>query len=291
MKNFKILVQLFILVGGLIVVFVVVMYFEVRLVMVMIYNEWNQMFWIEIEIVFLVMKDFDECFKVGEFLVEEVMKCVFVLLMKMCYELDGYFFGYDYDVNLFFYFNLKIVGQNFKGKVDQNGFVYCDEIVKVGREGGGYVIFIGFKLGKDFNDYSYLKFVYVKVFELWKIVIVIGFYVDDLKSQICQQIIEIVVVLVVIFVLVLIVVYVLICGIICLFNVICEMLYCVVEGDIDMLVLYCDMLNEVGMMVKVMVELQDKVCECCVMVECEVDYKCQIDVECQQNVDFQVVEV
>ena len=290
MKNLKISVQLFILVGGLISAFAVATYFEVRSATATIYNERNQTLRTEIETALSVMKDFDDRSKAGEFPVEEAMKRAFSLLTKMRYEPDGYFFAYDYDVNLLFHFNPKIVGQNFKGKADQNGFAYRDEIVKVGREGGGYVTFIGPKPGKDPNDYSYPKSVYAKVFEPWKVVVATGLYVDDLRSQIRQQIIQIVAMSAAIFVLALIAAYALIRGITGPLNAIRETLHRVAEGDIDTPVPHRDMSNEVGMMAKATAELQDKVRERRAMAERETEHKRQIDAERQQNADLQAAE-
>ncbi len=290
MKNLKISMQLFILVAGLMAAFAVATYFEVKSATATIYNERNQTLRTEIETALSVMKDFDERSKAGEFPVEDAMKRAFALLNKMRYEPDGYFFAYDYDVNLLFHFNPKIVGQNFKGKADQNGFAYRDEIVKVGRQGGGYVTFIGPKPGKDPADYSYPKSVYAKVFEPWKVVIATGLYVDDLRSQVRQQIIEIVAVSVAIFVLALMAAYVLIRGITRPLNAIRETLHRVAEGDIDTPVPHRDMSNEVGMMAKATAELQDKVRERRAMAERETEHKRQIDAERQQNADLQATE-
>jgi len=290
MKNLKISVQLFILVAGLMAAFAGATYFEVKSATAAIYSERNQTLRAQVETALAVMKDFDERSKAGEFTVEEAKKRAYDLLTKLRYDPDGYFFGYDYEVTLLFHINPKLVGQNFKGKADQTGFAYRDAIVKVGRDGGGYVTFIGPKPGKDPNDYSYPKSVYAKAYEPWKAVVATGLYVDDLRAQIQQQIIQIVAISAGIFALALVAAYVVIRSITRPLNAIRETLHRVAEGDIDTPVPHRDLSNEVGMMAAATAELQDKVRERRAMAERETEHKRQIDNERQQNADLQAAE-
>jgi methyl-accepting chemotaxis protein len=290
MKNLKISLQLFLLVGGLMAAFTVATYFEVKTATGQIYNERNQMLRAQVETAVSVMKDFDDRSKAGEFSADEAMKRAFSLLSKMKYEPDGYFFGYDYDVTMVFHPNQKLVGQSFKGKADQSGFAYRDAIVKAARDGGGYVTFIGPKPGHDPNDYSYPKTTYSKVFEPWKLVVATGLYVDDLQSEIRSQVLNIITASIIIFVLALVAAYVVIRGITRPLKAIHDTLQRVADDDVDVAVPHRDMANEVGMMAKATAELQDKVRERHAMAARETEHKRQIDAERQQNAELQAAE-
>jgi methyl-accepting chemotaxis protein len=290
MKNLKISLQLFLLVGGLMAAFTVATYFEVKTATGQIYNERNQMLRSQVETAVSVMKDFDERAKAGEFTADEAMKRAFSLLSKMKYEPDGYFFGYDYDVTMVFHPNPKLIGQSFKGKADQSGFAYRDAIVKTARDGGGYVTFIGPKPGHDPNDYSYPKTTYSVVFEPWKLVVATGLYVDDLQSEVRSQVLNIITASIIIFALALIAAYVVIRGITRPLKAIHDTLQRVADDDVDVAVPHRDMANEVGMMAKATAELQDKVRERHAMAARETEHKRQIDAERQQNADLQAAE-
>lgn len=290
MKNLRISLQLFLLVGGLMAAFAVATYYEVKTATASIYAERNQTLRVELETALSVMRDFDERSKAGEFPVEEAMKRAFALLTKMHYDPDGYFFGYDYDVKMVFHPNQKLVGQNFKGKADHLGFASRDAIVKAARDGGGYVTFLGPKPGQDPNDYSHTKTTYSRVFEPWKIVVATGLYVDDLQSEIRTHVLRIAAVSIVIFVLALMAAYVVIRGITKPLEKIHDTLQRVADGDVDVDVPHRDMANEVGMMAKATAELQDKVRERRAMAEREMEHKRQIDAERQQNADLQAAE-
>ena len=290
MKNLKISLQLFLLVGGLMAAFTVATYFEVKTATGQIYNERNQMLRAQVETAVSVMKDFDDRSKAGEFSADEAMKRAFSLLSKMKYEPDGYFFGYDYDVTMVFHPNQKLVGQSFKGRADQSGFAYRDAIVKAARDGGGYVTFIGPKPGHDPNDYSYPKTTYSKIFEPWKLVVATGLYVDDLQSEIRSQVLNIITASIIIFVLALVAAYVVIRGITRPLKAIHDTLQRVADDDVDVAVPHRDMANEVGMMAKATAELQDKVRERHAMAARETEHKRQIDAERQQNAELQAAE-
>lgn len=290
MKNLKLSVQLFMLVGGLMAAFAVATYFEVKSATTAIYSERNQTLRTEVETAISVMKDFDDRSKAGEFPVEEATKRALALLTKMRFDPDGYFFGYDYEVKSAFHPNPKIVGQSFKGKADQSGFAYRDAIVKAARDGGGYVTFFGPKPGHDVNDYSFPKTAYAKAYEPWKLVVATGLYLDDLQAAIRKQILEIVATSVIIFVLALIAAYVVIRGITRPLGAIHDTLQRVANDDVDVAVPHRDMRNEVGMMAKATAELQEKVRERHAMADRETEHKRQMDVERQQNAELQAAE-
>ncbi len=142
MKNLKISVQLFILVGGLMAAFAVATYFEVRSATATIYNERNQTLRTEIETALSVMKDFDDRAKAGEFTVEEAKKRAYDLLSKLRYDPMAISSAMTM-TSTCSSTSTRSGRAEFQGKADQTGFAYRDAIVKVGQEGGGYVNLIG----------------------------------------------------------------------------------------------------------------------------------------------------
>jgi len=290
MKNLKISLQLFLLVGGLMAAFSVATFFEVRSATQSIYNERYQMLRTQVETATSVLKDFDDREKAGEFSHDEAMKRAFALLTKMRFDPDGYFFAYDYDVKMVFHSNPKLVGTDSKGKTDSNGFAYRDELVKLGRNGGGYVNFIGPKPGHDPNDYSFPKASYGKAFEPWKIVLVTGLYIDDLQAEVHAAIINIVGISLLILIFALTAAYFVIRGITNPLKSIHDALERVADNDVNIQIPHTEMGNEVGMMAKATLELQSKVRERHAMAERENEHKRQIDAERQQNLDRQAAE-
>ena len=67
MRNLRISLQLFLLVGGLMAAFTVATFFEVRSATQSIYNERNQMLRTQVESAISVIEDFDERANAGEF--------------------------------------------------------------------------------------------------------------------------------------------------------------------------------------------------------------------------------
>ncbi len=190
MKNMRISLQLFMLVGAMMASSRPLHFFQIKSSTTAIYHERYEMLRTQVESAISILKDFDDRAKRGEFSQEEAQKRAYALLNKMKFDPDGYFFGYDYDVVLVFHPTSPSVGKSNKGVKDPNGYAYRDDLVKFGRAGGGYVEFIGPKPGKDPNDYSYPKASYGKVYEPWKIVIITGLYTDDLKAEVRDNIIK-----------------------------------------------------------------------------------------------------
>jgi methyl-accepting chemotaxis protein len=130
MKNLRISLQLFLLVGGLMFAFAVATFFQIRSSADTIYTQRYELLRTEVETAISVMKLYNAKEVAGTLSRAEAQKQAFETINAMKFKPDGYFFGYDYDVKMLFHPDPKRVGENFKGKTDKNGFAYRDELVK-----------------------------------------------------------------------------------------------------------------------------------------------------------------
>ncbi|MBP1850382.1 methyl-accepting chemotaxis protein [Rhizobium halophytocola] len=290
MKNIRISTQLFLLVGTIIALFAAMTYVQVRESTASIYKERYEMLRTQVETAISVLSDYDARAKAGEFSLEEAKKRGYEMMNKMKFEPDGYFFGYDYDVKMAFHPNAKLIGQSGKGKTDANGYAYRDALVQLGRAGGGSTEFIGPKPGHDPNDYSFPKAAYAKAFEPWQIVVVTGLYTDDLKADIWAATLRTIGTALVIVLFAVGAALLVIRGITRPLKNIHKALEAVADEDVDMAIPHTDMGNEVGMMAKATMALQQKVRERHAMADRQKDQQKQIDNERQQNVDMQRAE-
>jgi methyl-accepting chemotaxis protein len=290
MKNLRISLQLFVLIGCMMAAFATATYFEVRSSTATIYQQRYELLRTQVETALSILKDFNDRAVAGEFSVEEAKTRAYALLNKTRFEPDGYFFGYDYDVVMVFHPTSKDVGKSNKGKPDANGFAYRDELVRLGQLGGGFVEFIGPKPGKDPEDRTYPKASYGKAFEPWKVVIVTGLYTDDLKAEVRSSIIKTVSLSVGIFVLALLAAYVVVRGITRPLNAIHDALEAVADENVSIAIPHTDMSNEVGMMAKATKSLQQKIRERHALAARQEEQQRELDGERQQNSEMQLAE-
>ena len=287
MKNIKISTQLFILIGAIMALFAAMTYFQIKTSNEAVYKERYSMLRTQVETAISVLKDYDDRAKAGEFSLDEAKQRGYAMLNKMKFEPDGYFFGYDYDVVLVFHPTSKSVGQSNKGKADPNGYAYRDDLVKMGREGGGYAEFIGPKPGNDPNDYSFPKAAYAKAFEPWQIVIVTGLYTDDLKADLRANALKTIGTALLILVFAVTAAWFVIRGITKPLKNIHDALEAVADENVSLDIPHTDMGNEVGMMAHATKSLQEKVRERQSMTIRQKEQQKQLDAERQQNVDMQ----
>ncbi len=290
MKNMKISTQLFLLVGAMMVVFAAITFFQIKSSTTAIYRERYEMLRTQVETAISVMSDFNDRATAGEFTKEDAQKRAYALLNKMKFQPDGYFFGYDYDVVLLFHPTSPSVGKSNKGKGDPNGNMYRDDLVKLGRAGGGYVEFIGPKPGKDPNDYSYPKAAYGKSFEPWQTVVVTGLYTDDLRAEVRDNIIKTVGGSLVLFLMAITGAFFVIRGITGPLSAIHAALGAVADEDTSKTIPHTDMGNEVGMMAKATQALQQKIRERHAMAERQKAQEQELDAERQRNISSQRVD-
>ncbi|TWD55279.1 methyl-accepting chemotaxis sensory transducer with Cache sensor [Agrobacterium vitis] len=290
MKNLRISIQLFLLVGVLMAAFATATFFQVRTATKAIYHERFESLRTQVETALAVIKTFDDRARAGEFSVEEAQKRAYAMLNKMRFEPDGYFFGYNYDVVLVFHPTSPSVGKSNKGMADTNGYAYRDDLVKLGRAGGGYVEFIGPKPGNDPNDRSFPKAAYGKAYEPWKIVIITGLYTDDLRANVRAEMIKTIAISVGIFLFALAAAYLVISNITKPLRAIHNALEAVADEDVSITIPHTDMRNEVGMMAKATKSLQEKVRERHAMTERQKQQSHELDSERQRNIDRQAEE-
>jgi methyl-accepting chemotaxis protein len=290
MKNLRISLQLFLLIGGMMAAFATATYLEVRSATANIYQQRYELLRTQVESALSILKDYNDRAVAGEFSVEEAQKSAYAQVAKMRFEPDGYFFAYDYDVTMIFHPNQKLVGTSGKGKGDPTGFLYRDELVKQGQAGGGFVEFLGPKPGKDPEDRTYPKASYGKAFEPWKIVIVTGLYTDDLKAEIRSSVIKTVSVSVGIFLAALLAAYVVVRGITGPLNAIHDALEAVADENVTIAIPHTDMSNEVGMMAKATKSLQEKIRERHALAARQEEQQRELDNERQQNSEMQTTE-
>ncbi|NTA50709.1 HAMP domain-containing protein [Agrobacterium tumefaciens] len=290
MKNFRISHQLFLLVGAMLTIFGIATALQIRSSGQAIYNERYQMLRSQVESAISVLKDYDERAAKGEMSQDEAKRQAYSLLTKIRFEPDGYFFAYDYDVKVVFHPNLQSVGTSLKGKTDSNGFAFRDEIVRLGRMGGGYVEFIAAKPGKDPNDFTYPKASFGKAFEPWNIVVLTGLYTDDLRDELNATTLKIIGSSVLLFLAALAGAYYIIRGISRPLNAIHDALNEVADENVSVAVPHTDMGNEVGQMALATKALQDKVRERQVMAARQEEQQRELDAERLRSADSQRME-
>ncbi|KQQ38957.1 chemotaxis protein [Rhizobium sp. Leaf306] len=285
MKNLKISHQLLLLVLLLIAGFAAATYMQLRTSTQAIYAERYGMLRTQVESGIGIFKRFQALEASGAMGREEAQKRAFEAVSAMTFTPDGYLFAYDYDVNMRVHPDPKRLGQSFKGKPDSQGFMYRDELVKVGRAGGGTVDFLGPKPGQEGD--TFLKSSYALAFEPWQLVLVTGVYVDDLQAQIRSEVFKALSFGFVILVLGSLLAFVVIRNISGPLGAIRQALNAVADEDVTMQIPHTDMKNEVGLMARATQALQQKVRERHAMQESQQRQQEELDGERQHNLDMQ----
>ena len=285
MKNLKISHQLLLLVLLLIAGFAAATYMQLRTSTQAIYAERYGMLRTQVESGIGIFKRFQALEASGAMGREEAQKRAFEAVSAMTFTPDGYLFAYDYDVNMRVHPDPKRLGQSFKGKPDSQGFMYRDELVKIGRAGGGTVDFLGPKPGQEGD--TFLKSSYALAFEPWQLVLVTGVYVDDLQAQIRSEVFKALSFGFVILLLGSLLAFVVIRNISGPLGAIRQALNAVADEDVTMQIPHTDMKNEVGLMARATQALQQKVRERHAMQESQQRQQEELDGERQQNLDMQ----
>ncbi|MBD9524708.1 cache domain-containing protein [Ensifer sp. ENS02] len=257
MKNLKISHQLLLIVASFTLCFATAMYFELRKSADAIYVERYGMIRSQVESASGIFKRFQAREETGELSREEAQRQAFAAVSAMSFAGDNFVFAYDYDVILRIHPDTKSIGLSYKGKGDPNGFPFRDELVKVGRNGGGAVDYLGTKPGKDV--YQFPKSAYALAFDPWKLVLVASVYVDDLQTQIFQMVVEAVAIGAGIFLIGAALAFVVIRNISLPLNEVRQALDAVAAEDVEIEIPHTTMSNEVGTIAKATEALQEKV--------------------------------
>ncbi|WP_421361645.1 methyl-accepting chemotaxis protein [Agrobacterium rosae] len=285
MKNLPISRQLILLVVALMAAFALATYFQIKSSVDAIYQERYGMLRTQVQSSISILQSFYDKEKAGTLTHEQAMSQAFETVASMKYTPDGYMFGYNYDVKMLFHPDAKRVGQSFKGKPDSQGFAYRDELVRLGRAGGGETSFYGPKPGAEGDNFP--KSSYAMAFEPWQVVVVTGVYIDDLQAQVRSTIISALSIGLFVFALGLAAAYIVIRGITKPLDDIHKSLGEVANENVDLAIPHAGMKNEIGMMAKATKALQEKVRERHTMQRRQDEQQEQLNSERQANLDTQ----
>jgi len=273
----------------LMLAFACVTYYEIQSSITAIYGERYAMLRTQVESGLGVLKSFQLREASGELSHEDAQKQAFATVAAMRFEPDGYLFAYDYDVTMRLHPDPKKVGEKSKGKPDSMGKMFRDDMVSIGRAGGGIVdYYSSSKPGLPEGDYS--KTSYAKAFEPWQIVLATGVYVDDLQAQIRGMVFNIIGIGALILVVALMGAYLLIRNITRPLAGVHAALEAVANNDVAITIPHTEMSNEVGLMAKATQSLQEKVRERHAMSERADKQNREIERERQHNLTLQSQE-
>ncbi len=102
------------------------------------------------------------------------------ILRNLTFGKKGYFFGYtDKGIRVFMGSSDQGIGNDYSDLKDSNGVPLIRELVKAGKQGGGYVSYYYPKLGQDVPEE---KLSYAIYLDRWNLMIGAGFYLDDMNT-------------------------------------------------------------------------------------------------------------
>ncbi|UTW01912.1 methyl-accepting chemotaxis protein [Amphritea atlantica] len=102
------------------------------------------------------------------------------ILRALKFGENGYFFGYtDKGDRVFMGNSDKDLGKNFSNLQDSNGNYLIRELVKAGKQGGGFVSYYFPKPGQEVAEE---KLSYAIYLDRWNLMIGAGFYLDDVDA-------------------------------------------------------------------------------------------------------------
>ncbi len=282
MKNLKIAHQLFALLGVLMAVFAVATYLQIRSSADAIYSERYEMLRTQVESGISVLNFYYAQEQAGKLTEEQAKAQAYAVVNSMKYTPDGYLFGYDYDVNMVFHYDKSKIGLSLKGQPDPKGHYYREELVKFGQQGGGLSDFYANKPGQP-ADAMFPKTAYARAFEPWKVVVVTGVYMDDLGAQVEAKIWTTLWSTLALFIVVLGAAFVVIRGITKPLTEVHAALKAVADEDVKITIPHAGMRNEIGLMAKATLALQEKIRERHALTERQVAQDEEINAERQQN--------
>jgi len=260
MKNLRISHKLYLLVLALMAAFAVAMYFEIKASADAVYAERYEMLRTQTETAVSVLKQYQARQASGELTEAEARAQAYGQLTSMRYNPDGYFFAYDYDLNMAFHYDKDKVGKSVRNKPDANGKLYREELLRLGQNGGGRTDFMASKPGEA-KDAVFRKSAYALAFPEWKLVVVTGLYIDDLDAQINAMIFKAVGVVLVILLLGSAFAFFILKSISKPLEDIRKALGAVADENTAITVPHADLTNELGLMAKATVALQLKIRE------------------------------
>ncbi|MCM2476839.1 chemotaxis protein, partial [Rhizobium sp. CG5] len=289
MKNLKISRQLIILVVGLFIAAAGLVYYQIQSATNAIYAERYGMLQSQVESALSTMQSYYDREVSGELTREEAQKQAFRQISAIKYNPDGYVFAYDYDVVMRIHPVANKVGESSKGKPDSTGHMFRDEMVSIGKAGGGIVdYYSSTKPGE--KEGAYLKSSYAKAFAPWGLVLGTGVYIDDLQAEIRGMVWKAAGIGALVLLAGMIAAFYVIRGITTPLAAIHRSLEAVADENVSIDIPHTAMGNEVGMMAKATLSLQQKIRERHAMAERQAEQDAAISTERQQNIDMQQAE-
>jgi methyl-accepting chemotaxis protein len=282
MKNFKISRQLSLLVAGLMLAFCIASYLQISASITAIYNERYDMLRTQAESGVSLLQQYYDREKAGELTHEQAQSQAYKQLGGIRFEPNGYFIGYDNDVVLRVHYDASKLNKSSKGVPDSQGKMYRDDIVKVGKAGGGIVDFYGPKPGQP-ADVLVRKSVYAKAFEPWQVVIATGVYLDDLEAQVEATIWKAISAGIVVLLFGTAAAVYVVRSISKPLTSIHNALQAVADENVTIAIPHTDLNNEIGLMAKATQSLQEKVRERHAMSEREAAQQMALDEEREGN--------
>ncbi|MEL7098312.1 MAG: cache domain-containing protein [Pseudomonadota bacterium] len=104
------------------------------------------------------------------------------ILSAMIYGDEGFFFVYDYDgTNLVSPRQTERIGGNFSGEVDGDGIAVVDELIRIARQGDGYLTH---RWAKPSTGDEAKMITYVTSFPSWRWAVGTGVFIDDVLASV-----------------------------------------------------------------------------------------------------------
>jgi methyl-accepting chemotaxis protein len=286
MKNLKIAHQLFALVGVLMAAFAVATFFQIQSQANSVYDERFEMLRTQVESGISVLNGYYQREKSGEMTHEAAQAEAFKVLSHVSFAPSGYLFGFDFNVIQRINPSPVNIGKDMSMQVDKRGTYFSKELVEKAIKGGGRTVYYWNKPGMP-DDQFFLKGSYSAAFQPWQIVVGCGVYMDDVQTQINTTIWN----------------ALMICGVVFLISIgaaiyfirniskplaaVHGALKAVADEDVKIVIPHTGMHNEIGMMAKATLSLQEKIRERHALSAHQAAQELEISAERQQNVQQQ----
>ncbi len=158
----------------------------------------------------------------------------------------------------------------------------AEELVKLGQQGGGLTDYYASKPGQP-ADATFRKSAYARAFDPWKVVVITGVYMDDLDAQVHGKILTTLWSSLVLFFVALAGAFVVIRGISKPLTEVHAALKAVADEDVKTAIPHVGMRNEIGLMAKATLALQEKIRERHALADRQAAQEQEINAERQQN--------
>jgi two-component system NarL family sensor kinase len=113
---------------------------------------------------------------------EDAKQQVSQILSAMIYGTDGFFFVYDYDgTNLVSPRQTERINRNWSGEINSEGTAVVDELLKIARQGDGYLTHLW---PKPSTGQEGRMITYVTSFPSWRWAVGTGVFIDDVLSSV-----------------------------------------------------------------------------------------------------------